>query len=457
MTARGRVYLWTPDPSRVIWGTVRAEVVPLPRLEGGATPGLSGRFVIVRNGGAVNQAEPGTGRVRAAVLGDAVADEHGAFLFEPGRGGGRLDKVELPDPDFLWRYVQAARFGEVNTYYHVDRIAAYVDDLLQELGAPTLPRVVAVVTAHPSTTERERDRVRDGVRMPDGRWVAFQGGHYRLPSRTCTVAEHHPLSPDGEIHLGPGRTLLEHGALVAAAGSRYRANASHNAGIIYHEYGHHIARHTADFTANVLRRPRRQRNAKPAIEEGTCDYWAATLLDVPHMWAWHHRHDNRFPHRRCLTSAKTMRDFDPSPQADPHANGTIWGAALWELRAHLSEAESGGSRAADLLVLQTLLLLGGLRPPAADPRRAGLTRLRSDFPSGLAALLHADERLHGGRNRTTILDRFAVRGIVPDTNLLRALRDSGDVRGSERGSERGSAAGAARRAESEAEAAGSEL
>ena len=403
----GCVYLWTPDPARPAGGYVAASVVPLHRLEngGGSSARLRGRFVVVRNGAAVNEPDPPTGGTRVSRLADAEPNADGDFLFDPGKGGGRLDKVALAEPDFRWRYVQAARFGEVNTYFHVDRMAAYVDGLLHQLDAPSLPRVIAVVNAHAAATER--DGIRDGVRRPSGRWFPFQGGHYRLPGRTYTVAEHDPLSPDGEMHLGPGWMLLEHGALVEAAGGRYRANASHNASIIYHEYGHHIARHTADFAANDRRRPDRQRNRKSAIEEGTCDYWVATLLETPHIWAWHRRHDERLPHRRHLASAKTMRDYTPGPGADPHANGTIWGAALWDLRARLSPTD--GALATDLLVLQTLLLLGRL-----------YTR-RSSFQAGLAALLHADELLNACRHRATILSSFAARGILPDPLALRAL------------------------------------
>ena len=416
---RGRVYLWTPEPSRSVGGYVTASVVPLPRLEsdGGTTVRLRGRFVVVRNGGAVNEPDPLSGDVRASRLGDAEPNPDGDFLFEPGRGGGRLDKVVLAKPHDRWAYVQAARFGEVNTYLHVDRIGAYVDALLQRLGAASLPRIIAVVTAHPAATER--DGVRDGVRRPSGRWFPFQGGHYRLPARKYTVAEHEPLSPDGEIHLGPGWMLLEHGALVEAGGGRYRANASHNASIIYHEYAHHVARHTADFAANALRRPPRQRNRKPAIEEGTCDYWVATLLETPHIWAWHRRNDDQSSHRRCLASAKTMRDYDPRPGADPHANGTIWAAALWDLRTRLSPTE--GALATDLLVLEALLLLGHLQPSARDSGPASLRRVRSSFQAGLAALLHADALLNARRHQGIILSAFAARGIVPDPWVQRAL------------------------------------
>jgi hypothetical protein len=422
---RGRVYLWTPERSGSVGGAITAAVVPLPRLEAGGKSGvrLRGRFVVVRNGGAVNEPDPLGAGVRATRLGDAEPDAAGDFLFAPGRGGGRIDKVAVAEPDFRGRYIQAARFGEVNTYFHVDRIAAYVDGLLQKLGAVSLPRVVTVVTAHPGAVEQ--DGVRDGVLKPSGRWYPFQGGHYRLPARQHAIAEHEPLSPNGEIHLGPGWKLLEHGALVDAAGGRYRANASHNASIIYHEYGHHIARHTADFAANALRRPDRQRNSKHAIEEGTCDYWVATLLETPHIWAWHRPDDRQVAHPRSLASAWTMRDYDSRPGADPHANGTIWAAALWDLRSWLGATE--GALLTDLLVLKALLLLGQLPPPRGASGRTALQRVRSSFAAGLAAVLHADELLSAGRHQGTVLNAFAARGIEPDRAVRRALEEGSPV------------------------------
>ena len=292
---------------------------------------------------------------RAVAIGDAEPDQHDDFLFEPGRGGGRVDKVTVAEADFRGRYIQASHFGEVNTCYHLSRIASYVEELLDELGAARLPQVTAVVNAHHAATEA--CGIRDGVRGTRN-WLPFQGGHYRLPSRSYDIPELNPVSPNGEIHLGPGWQLLTDGALVRAAGDRYRANASHNAGIIYHEYGHHITRHTADFRGNSLKSPQRQNNRKTALDEGTCDYWTAVMLETPHIWVWHRRHDEQEVHPRSLVSRKTMADFDSGPKADPHANGTIWAAALWGLRTELSRGEADGGKKCDLLLLKTLLLIG---------------------------------------------------------------------------------------------------
>src|SRR5437588_513413 len=252
----GRVYLWTVDPSHPLGGRVTAMVVPLLRLDqdGAGSGRLWGRYVRVRNDGVVNRPDPATGSARPILIGEAKPNAEGDFLFEPRGGGGPLDEATFRDPDSQAGYVEATHFGEVNTYFHLDRIAVYVDDLLRELGAPPLPRVTAVVAAHTAVPEAE-DGIRDGVRRRD-RWVPFQGGHYRLPSHRYTDAwEYRPVSPEGEIHLGPGRSTLRFGALAEAARGPYQHNASHNGAILYHEYGHHINRHTADFRANALRPP----------------------------------------------------------------------------------------------------------------------------------------------------------------------------------------------------------
>src|ERR1700730_4902409 len=441
----GRVYLWIPDPRNTLGGHVTVGSVPLPRLdtwiEGRGR--LWGRHVRVRNGGEINAPLASESGSRIVPIGDALPNADGDFIFAPGRGGGRIDKVNwdgasaspadvlescvlFPEPEFRWRYIQAAHFGEVNTYFHLDLIAAYIDDLLRQLGAPSLPRVTAVVNAHHAVTERKG--IRDGLQRGD-RYLPFQGGHYRLPAEHYDLPEHEAIAPDGEIHLGPGKNLLQYGALVEAAGGPYRANASHNAGILYHEYGHHLTRHTADFRANALRPPTRQNNRKVAIDEGTCDYFAATMLGTPHIWAWHLRHDDEVIHPRSLCSSKTMADYDTGLKADAHANGTIWAAALWDLRTKLGQIEADGGRRTDLLVVHTLLLLGQLVDTSSGTTVNGIRRLRKSFQIASAELLHSDEILHLGRNRELIRSSFSRRGIEPqDIREWPSSTDSSEVR-----------------------------
>ncbi len=412
LTSVGRVYVWTPNAAAPLGGKLALEVVPLPRLLAAGTPEarLSGMFVEVHNAGALNSRQA-DGRVLPLALGDASPAAEGAFLFEPNRGGGRVDNRAVPGAKRRGRYIEAARFGEVNTYFHVDLIAAYLDGLIRELGRSSLPRLIVRVNAHHAATEI--DGVRDG-RLVHNRWQPFQGGHYRLPSRKYDVVETVSLSIDGEIHLGPGRKLLHHGALVQVSGSRYRANASHNPGIIYHEYVHHLTRHTADFRANAFRDPLKQDNRKTAMDEGTCDYWTAVMLDTPHIWASHRHHDKKDQHPRSLASRKTMRDFDHGPKADPHSNGTIWGAALWDFRSRLRESVPDGARRADLIVVQALILIGGLGAAETSVRARDVRRARKSFGVGLAALRRAGNELYSGAHTELLLRVFADRGIYPE-------------------------------------------
>ena len=406
---RGRVYVWKPDTALALGGRVERELVDLGHLEADADgqPQLRNRLVEVRNGGRRYKLDQASGAFEDVAIGNAKPNGNSDFCFEAGKGGGRLDKNPFAPEDFQQRYVEAAHFGEVNTFYHLNKISAFVDSLLQSLGEPSLPLVVAVVNAHHAVTTR--NGVKDGLHKGEHLCHPFQGGHYRLPCKRNTVVEHHAMAVDGEIHLGPGRKLLDGGALVELAGCSYRANASHNAGIIYHEYGHHISRHTADFMANRLRKPHRQDNRKAAIDEGLCDYWAAAMLATPHIWALHRRHDAEHRHPRSLASCKTMDDFDPAKEADPHLNGTIWGAALWDLRCEIERREAQGAGMTDRLVLKALTLISADCTAGTDVKAA--RRHRASYSGGLAKLLKADAILFNGRFGALIVETFARRKI----------------------------------------------
>ena len=413
---QGLVYIWKPDPVHPLGGRVEKGLVDLGELvvsEAGR-PQLQNRLIAVRNGGRRYKLNPVSMEFEDTAIGNAEPDSKGDFCFEAGKGGGRLDKYPYASEDFQHRYVQASHFGEVNTLYHLSKISFYVDDLLRELGEPSLPPVIAVVNAHHAVTLT--NAVKDGLHKYEHRCHPFQGGHYRLPSKHNTVVEHHPVAVDGEIHLGPGRKLVDGGALAEFAGSPYRANASHNAGIIYHEYGHHITRHTADFMANHRRKPHRQDNRKAAIDEGLSDYWTAAMLQTPHIWAFHKRHDGEHRHPRSLASRKTMDDFDPAAEADPHVNGTIWGAALWDLRCAIGGREKSGARMTDLLVMKALTLIARDCTAGSDVKAA--RRQRVFYAGGFSKLLKADSVLFNGRFGTLITETFARRKIFAESEMV---------------------------------------
>src|ERR1700737_2523604 len=103
----GRVYIWTLNPTSAFDGCVTVTVMPLLRLdpheEGKGY--LWGHHVCVRNGGGLHELGLATGAIRPVPIGDAQPNAEGDFLFEPGRGGGRIDKVALAESDFRWRYI----------------------------------------------------------------------------------------------------------------------------------------------------------------------------------------------------------------------------------------------------------------------------------------------------------------------------------------------------------------
>jgi hypothetical protein len=146
------------------------------------------------------------------------------------------------------------------------------------------------------------------------------------------------------------------------------------------------------------------------------------MLGTPHIWILHRRHDDQEIHVRSLTSCKTMADYDTGPRADVHANGTIWGAALWDLRTQMSAMEPDGIRKTDLLVLKGLLLMGKLTPRWQETSVANVRQARNNFDVGLTSLLLADEQLNRNQNQKTILEIFGKRGIHPVPSFCHGRR-----------------------------------
>lgn len=395
---------------------------------------LDGRYVQVRNVAVIKH--PKNSSRQAVALGDALPDPDGNFCFEPHRGGGRMERHAFAEPEMWERYISASRFGEVNAYFHTDRVAAYVDSLLNELGYPLLPKVIVHVNAHNAIAEVDGQidgvlgKVLGKVKTAEA-WYPMQGGHYRLATRKkLTVRELLPVSPTGEIHLGPGWKLAYHGALAERVGEAYRCNASHNAGTIYHEYGHHVARHTADFRANGLRDQQNQCNYKTDVDEAICDYLAATMMNSPHIWALHHQHNSNKTHRRSLVSQKTNDDYVRSKEgmlSDAHDNGTILAATLWDLRTRLiTEASSDPQsieqaiRHMDLMVMHSLILIGRIKDHPTSPTIEGTCRLRKGFGTVRQVILQSSRQLFSGRYETAIRQCFRQRKIVSRNRELLA-------------------------------------
>jgi hypothetical protein len=374
---RGRVY----EPSLTLSEELELALVErgLPGLEVkagqliGPNVSVESRCVLVdRNG---------TGELVGVAM-EPITLVGGGLCFDPRAGGIRTRHNRLAEGEFNADVAEAARFGMVNTFFHLDRAARYVNRLLQKLHAAELPPVHAVVSAHAGSRL-------SGYASMDGdfrrnRLYPFQGGHYRVSQLTTGVPEPLPVRPTGEIHLGPGiRRAPFAGEL------RYLRNASHNPATIYHEYGHHLCRHTADFRLNSERSPELQRNGKTGPEEGVCDYLVAALLGTSRPYGWYQ------PRRGA------WRDPDKAvaPQegeTDPHVLGAWWASAWWRCRSLLlEEALIRSAEDHDRVLIRALLELGRVAARPGDRRRRGerTTERNSDAAVSTAYLSAVGEKV----------------------------------------------------------------
>ena len=93
----------------------------------------------------------------------------------------------------------------------------------------------------------------------------------------------------------------------------------------------------------------------------------------------------------CLRRLDSNKRYPKDIVNEVHADGEIWSACLWELRAAL------GRNAADILVIAHHFLL---------------TRFAT-FENAANALITADKNLNQGRNESIIREIFVKRGILP--------------------------------------------
>ncbi len=313
-----------------------------------------------------------------------VRDERAGVLFggvdlhvEPAAGGG---PVGTPEDQ-----LRARAFGVVNVAFHAQRALRTANNLL---GRP-LPRLL----------------VRIGMHEQSRRWG---GGHYRVAARQFDPAEPVEVEASGEVHLGGGSVYL-----AGVSGEPYWNAPAHNLAIVYHEVGHHICRHTADFRLNHLRPALHQTNKKVAIDEGTCDLLTAIMLDEPDIYGWHRvglpATDQR---RRMLDPRWTMAHFHGGT-ADPHADGTLWASACWSARSAVIGGGHGPDRF-DRMLLRGMELSARLSGTKLSEQAL---RRRRYFAGMLEAMLLADPDL-----TDPVLAGMAAHGIRPGVSNAE-LRD----------------------------------
>jgi hypothetical protein len=302
---------------------------------------------------------------------DPIELRAGALCFDPSQGGIRTRENRRARGAFNALVQEANAFGMVNAYVHTDRAVGRFDRMLAELGAPPLPRIGVVVGAHfgsklPGFAHGEGD-MRTGTLRP------LSGGHYRLSTRTTGVPEPVPVAPTGEIHLGPSRYRKPFAGFTS-----YLRNAAHNPAIVYHEAGHHLCRHTADFRANAGRRPDRQRNGKTGVEEGVCDYFAAALLGSGRPYGWYRADRGRRRDLELRRHASHVVDG-----SDAHALGATWAAAWWRCRGILTADGTLRSPADhDRILVHALLRVGEVGTNGSSRRRREARRSRAETMLG---------------------------------------------------------------------------
>lgn len=309
---------------------------------------------------------------------------------EPASGGGPLASAD--------ERRRAQAYGVGNAAWHVQRGLRYVTSLLDR----PVPVLTVRLNAHGSD---------------------WGGGHYRLPARQYTdLAEHPGIASTGEVHLGAGRRY------VHTSAGRYFAAPSHNAAIVYHELGHHVCRHTADFRGNRHRDEAAQTNLRTGIEEGTCDYLAAVLLGTPDIYGWHR--GDRFdadPRRRRIDTAVTMAAFRGGRDVDPHSDGTVWATALWSARRACQEC-GVAAEVFDTVLLRALLHLGQEQLSVDAAERVQSLRRRRYFSVALSEVLEQAQAWsvspsEDGRWVCAVEAAFAAHGILVGRSNA-ALRDS---------------------------------
>jgi Zn-dependent metalloprotease len=223
-------------------------------------------------------------------------------------------------------------FDEVMAYFHVDRAAE-----LFRLLDPSLPAAVA-------GGGRMRASVHAGTRMDNA---------YFDPATRA-------------IYLGDG------------GGPDRMNDLAKEAAVIYHEYGHAVL----DSVNPHLKGPEAD-----ALHEGYADYFACSFSDDAEIGEWAVAARNE-PHLRSLKSGKRYpRDIT----GEAHADGEIWAACCWDLRA------AAGRGAADALVYESMHFL----PEFAR------------FSDAALGIVHADSALSEGGRTPAVAGILEGRGLAP--------------------------------------------
>ncbi len=244
-----------------------------------------------------------------------------------------LKRVKKKDLNFFFTRKQRA-FKEVMVYFHIDRVQRYI----QSLGFKNvLNRPIEV------NIDGQRD----------------DNSHYSPTTKSLT--------------FGTGGV-----------------DDAEDAEIILHEYGHAVQDDQVSGWGETAE--------GGAMGEGFGDYLAGSFFSdlkpvklKPTVGSWDAvAYSGDDP--PCLRRLDSNKKYPKDKTGEVHADGEIWSACLWELRAAL------GRKTTDKLVIAHHFLLSRF----------------AKFKDGALALITADKQLNGGANETAIRKVLVRRGFLPN-------------------------------------------
>lgn len=250
-------------------------------------------------------------------------------------------RIKRSNHEFIFNRNDRA-FKEVMVYYHIDRIQHYI----QELGFKNVLNHQIAINI-------------------DGR--TDDNSHYSPSTKDLTFGT-------GGVDDAEDAEIIAHEYGHAIQDDQVPGwGESHEGGSMGEAFGDYLA---ASFFADL----------KPQILRPTLGNWDAVSYsgDEP----------------PCLRRLDSNKKYPKDIVGEVHADGEIWSACLWELRAAL------GRNTSDKLIIAHHFLLSRF----------------AIFENAASALITADKNLNQGRNEKIILETFIKRGILanPARNNKRA-------------------------------------
>jgi Zn-dependent metalloprotease len=157
--------------------------------------------------------------------------------------------------------------------------------------------------------------------------------------------------------------------------------------VCYHEYSHATINKIVSLTYS---------NESGAMNEGQADYFACSMTNDPKLGEYVCAKMGK-PYLRIMENDLV---YPKDITGEVHADGRIWGAVLWDIRAAL------GAQISDMLIHKSFFYLKGGSPKFLD---------------GANAIFTADDNFFGGANKEALMAVFQKRGITPKSGDEKAL------------------------------------